>query len=47
MYDMRVDLYDIRVEMYDMRVDLYDMFLNYSGYLILLQLLKRIVTNDY
>ena len=44
---MRVDLYDIRVEMYDMRVDLYDMFLHYSGYLILLQLLKRTVTNDY
>ena len=44
---MRVDLYDIRVEMYDMRVDLYDMFLHYSGYLILLQLLERIVTNDY
>ena len=44
---MRVDLYDIRVEMYDMIVDLYDMFLHYSGYLILLQLLKRTVTNDY
>ena len=44
---MRVDLYDIRVEMYDMRVDLYDMFLHYSGYLILLQLLKRTVINDY
>ena len=44
---MIVDLYDIEVKMYEIRVNLNDMFLHYSGYLILLQLLKRTVTNDY